>query len=268
MSILTVAAKDGSSYQRAFAQLMDTIRAVLNGRALPNRTVDLEPLDFDLYLKAKTQGFVGRQWLKAEVLDAIAATDAPPVLLLVGEPGWGKTVFARPSLDADPEGRLISAAFLSIRSNRHRRSSSFCGECCRDCGTSGGGISCPASRADQEKPGAVQQSNAAEKFETPGPRTAERTRFKLIRTAAALHPCRRARRGYSIRRVTTSSGIFWSEAQGLLPPWLKLIVTTRERSDILDFFPQACCRSIRPPRIRGQRFRRQASDRDHTQASN
>jgi hypothetical protein len=36
-------------------------------------------------LRAKTRGFIGRQWLSAEVLDAVVRTDAPPVLLLVGE---------------------------------------------------------------------------------------------------------------------------------------------------------------------------------------
>src|SRR4051812_28316168 len=59
----SAAACDGTSYDRAFVRLLDTIRSVQSGQAVPPRTIDLEPLDFDPYLKLKTKGFVGRQWL-------------------------------------------------------------------------------------------------------------------------------------------------------------------------------------------------------------
>jgi len=233
-----VATKDGSSYQRAFAQLMDTIRAVLNGRALPNRTVDLEPLDFDLYLKAKTRGFVGRQWLTAEVLDAFAATDAPPVLLLVGEPGWGKTAFAGHLLDADPEGRLISAHFCRFDRNDTADPHHFVESIAATAALRVEAYHVRLHALIRKSPELFNSQNAAEKF--------ERLVLEPLSglDSSSLAPLPRYILVDGLDEATTSDGKnelrnLLVRSASLLPPWLKLIVTTRDRSDIVDVFPQA-----------------------------
>ena len=105
------AEKEPACYREALARLVQTIYEVKDGKPVPIRTVAVEPVDFDLYLKEKTREFVGRGWLTAEVLDRLSADDAAPVLLLVGEPGWGKTAFASHLYRTDPDGRLLAAHF-------------------------------------------------------------------------------------------------------------------------------------------------------------
>jgi WD40 repeat protein/serine/threonine protein kinase len=50
----------------------------------------LEPWDFTPFLVEKMKGFVGREWLFHEI-DEWRSHDSPPVLLVVGEPGIGKS---------------------------------------------------------------------------------------------------------------------------------------------------------------------------------
>jgi hypothetical protein len=104
------ACNESTQYQAALARLFDTIRQVKSGKLLPYRTVAVEPLDFDLYLKEKTRDFVGREWLLTEILDRLPSME-PPVLLLVGEAGWGKTAFASHLFRTDPGGHLLAAHF-------------------------------------------------------------------------------------------------------------------------------------------------------------
>jgi hypothetical protein len=102
---------DDTRYRNALADLLRTIRLVRAGGTLSNRSIDLEPLDFDLYLKAKTREFVGREWLVSEVLQRVCAPNSSPVILMTGEAGWGKTAFAAHLFNTDPTGRLLAAHF-------------------------------------------------------------------------------------------------------------------------------------------------------------
>jgi TIR domain/AAA ATPase domain len=105
------AAADDVNYRAAFDGLVKTIQTVKAGKLPGYRDMNFEPLDFDIYLRTKTRDFVGREWLIGEVLDHLKASDAPRALLLVGDPGWGKTAFAAHLFSANPNGQLLAAHF-------------------------------------------------------------------------------------------------------------------------------------------------------------
>jgi hypothetical protein len=105
------AISDEARYQEALEILVKTIRAAKAGEKPAYRISRFEPLNFDLYLNSKTRDFVGREWLLDDVMDRLQVAKAPPALLLVGEPGWGKTAFAAHLFRANPGGTLLAAHF-------------------------------------------------------------------------------------------------------------------------------------------------------------
>ncbi len=108
------AADNEAQYKRTVEELIRTIKAVKAGGVPAYRTVKLEPIDFDLYLKAKTRDFVGREWLTDELFDRLSAQDVGRAIILVGEPGWGKSAFAAHLYSANPEGQLLAAHFCRV----------------------------------------------------------------------------------------------------------------------------------------------------------
>jgi len=102
---------DEASYRAAFDALVVAIKAIKDGTAPAFRNLKFEPMDFDIYLRAKTRDFVGREWLTGEVLDRLKVPNAPRTMLLVGDPGWGKTAFAGRLFSANPNGQLLAAHF-------------------------------------------------------------------------------------------------------------------------------------------------------------
>ncbi len=50
--------------------------------------------DFHDYARGKLEGFTGREWLVKKVRAWLGRADAPPFLLILGEPGIGKSAFA------------------------------------------------------------------------------------------------------------------------------------------------------------------------------
>jgi hypothetical protein len=101
--------EDDRRYKEALNRLLEMVSAVANGAAVPDNTLDFEPLDFSPYLRRKTHGFGGRSWLVADLFNQLS--EATPAVLVIGEPGWGKTAFAGNLVDLDPEGRLLAAHF-------------------------------------------------------------------------------------------------------------------------------------------------------------
>jgi hypothetical protein len=47
-------------------------------------------LDFSAYIANRTRGFVGREWVFAEIDRWLADPDAPRYFIITGEPGTGK----------------------------------------------------------------------------------------------------------------------------------------------------------------------------------
>jgi hypothetical protein len=101
---------DEARYKSALRQLLKTIEMVTQGKRPPARNLRLEPLDFDLYLAAKTRDFVGREWLVETVLERVAHSPSP-AMVIVAEAGWGKTAFAGRLFAANPSGQMLSAHF-------------------------------------------------------------------------------------------------------------------------------------------------------------
>lgn len=100
--------RDALSYQVAFAKLLDGIEAALRGerriRALHER---LLPWDFGPFLEKKRRGFVGRDWLFAEI-DAWLRAPTQPAVLVVGAPGIGKSAIVAEYLHRNPGARILA----------------------------------------------------------------------------------------------------------------------------------------------------------------
>src|SRR5262249_16504895 len=79
-------------YERGLRRLLEGIEAALKGKVF-YRTWEswLRPLDFDAFLAERRQGFFGRQWLIDHIDVWRAASGKERALLIVGEPGVGKT---------------------------------------------------------------------------------------------------------------------------------------------------------------------------------
>ena len=67
----------------------------------------LEPWDFTPFLVEKIKGFVGRKWLFQEI-DEWRSHDSPSVLLIVGEPGIGKSAIAAALVHRNIEGQVLA----------------------------------------------------------------------------------------------------------------------------------------------------------------
>jgi WD40 repeat protein/serine/threonine protein kinase len=67
----------------------------------------LEPWDFTPFLVEKIKGFVGREWLFQEI-DEWRSHDSPAVLLIVGEPGIGKSAIAAALVHRNIEGQVLA----------------------------------------------------------------------------------------------------------------------------------------------------------------
>jgi WD40 repeat protein/serine/threonine protein kinase/endogenous inhibitor of DNA gyrase (YacG/DUF329 family) len=67
----------------------------------------LEPWDFTPFLLEKIKGFVGREWLFEEI-EEWRSHDSTPVLLIVGEPGIGKSAIAAALVHRNIEGQVLA----------------------------------------------------------------------------------------------------------------------------------------------------------------
>jgi WD40 repeat protein/serine/threonine protein kinase len=80
-------------------------------RNYPPRGADpqqfLEPWDFTPFLVEKFKGFVGREWLFQEI-DEWRTKDRPSVLLIVGEPGIGKSAIVAALVHRNLKGQVLA----------------------------------------------------------------------------------------------------------------------------------------------------------------
>jgi WD40 repeat protein len=78
------------------------------GRALASRwRLSTEPWDFKPFLAGKLKAFTGRQWLFEEI-DEWRAAASEPALLIIGEPGVGKSSFVAALVSKNPEGQVLA----------------------------------------------------------------------------------------------------------------------------------------------------------------
>jgi WD40 repeat protein/serine/threonine protein kinase len=83
----------------------------VRSRSYPARSGDpqrsLEPWDFTPFLVEKIRGFVGREWLFQEI-DDWRRKDSPAVLLIVGEPGIGKSAIVATLVHRNLDGQVLA----------------------------------------------------------------------------------------------------------------------------------------------------------------
>jgi len=67
----------------------------------------LEPWDFTPFLVEKLKGFTGREWI-FQVVDEWRLKSSPPALLIVGEPGVGKSTVLAELIQRNPGGYVLA----------------------------------------------------------------------------------------------------------------------------------------------------------------
>jgi hypothetical protein len=97
-----------TTYQAGLNQICAGLKAALRGET-PERSWRplLEPWDFAPFLLEKRNHFTGRQWLFRD-LDEWRRKEAPPALLITGEPGIGKSAIVAALVDENPDGQVLA----------------------------------------------------------------------------------------------------------------------------------------------------------------
>jgi WD40 repeat protein len=97
-----------ATYQAGLSQICAGIEAALLGETpeRPWRPL-LDPWDFAPFLLEKRNHFTGRQWLFRD-LDEWRRKEAPPALLITGEPGIGKSAIVAALVHENPEGQVLA----------------------------------------------------------------------------------------------------------------------------------------------------------------
>jgi hypothetical protein len=228
---------DAACYSHAFDELVRTVKAVAGGALPKYRTQIFEPLDFDLYLRAKTRDFVGREWLLEMLLRELNESDSTAIIL-VAAPGMGKSAFAGHLFGTNPDGQLLAAHFCRVDRadsiDPRRFIESLIGM------TS---IRLPAyeqlvnARQDECRQ-LLKQGRIKEAFErlylepltTLDPAGLGRfPRFLLLDAADEAETA----------NIRPSIVELLAQTIELFPPWLRLVATTRDRASILDQFGAA-----------------------------
>lgn len=97
-------------YQRGFQRLAAGIEAAASGKPLPFRRWHhcLPVLDFAAQLHEKRRDFVGRQWLFDEIDAWQASSTRERALLIVGDPGIGKSAIVAEMIHRNPGGQVLA----------------------------------------------------------------------------------------------------------------------------------------------------------------
>jgi len=97
-------------YRRGLERLVAGIEAAATGKPLPTRRWHhcLPVLDFAAQLHEKRRDFVGRQWLFDEIDAWRASSTRERALLIVGDPGIGKSAFVAQMIDRNPGGQVLA----------------------------------------------------------------------------------------------------------------------------------------------------------------
>jgi WD40 repeat protein len=97
-----------AAYQEGVIHICAGIEAALENKT-PKRPLipSLEPWDFAPFLFEKRNRFTGRQWLFRN-LDKWRSKEAPPALLIIGEPGIGKSAIVATLVHENPESQVLA----------------------------------------------------------------------------------------------------------------------------------------------------------------
>lgn len=99
-----------AEYRLCFDRLVAGIDAAVGGKPLPLRRWHhcLPILDFATQLHEKRQGFVGRDWLIDEIDAWRNASSSERALLIVGDPGIGKSAFVAEMIHLNLSDRVLA----------------------------------------------------------------------------------------------------------------------------------------------------------------
>jgi len=95
-------------YRAGLARLLEAIEAGIRGEVRYRAWEDrLRPWDFAAFLNEKRQGFCGRQWLFNEI-DVWRTTSRERALLVLGDPGAGKSAVVAELVYRNPGGQVLA----------------------------------------------------------------------------------------------------------------------------------------------------------------
>src|SRR6266481_1989035 len=101
-------AESEAAYQEGLDQICAAItEAVQSGKPRERPWRLPQPLDFDPFILEKRRDFIGRQWFFREI-DKWRATGRLSVLLIVGEPGIGKSAIVAALVHKNPESQVLA----------------------------------------------------------------------------------------------------------------------------------------------------------------
>jgi len=97
-------------YRLGFERLVAGIDAAVSGKPQPLRRWHhcLPVLDFATQLHEKRQGFIGREWLVDEIDAWRTASSSERALLIIGDPGIGKSAFVAEMIHLNPGGQVLA----------------------------------------------------------------------------------------------------------------------------------------------------------------
>jgi len=106
---LTRAAESEDAYRRGLERIVAGLEALLRGEPAVVRSGPAAPraLDFAGFLNDKRKDFTGRGWLFAEI-DAWRSADQERALLLIGDPGVGKSAVVAQLVHLNPAGQILA----------------------------------------------------------------------------------------------------------------------------------------------------------------
>jgi WD40 repeat protein/serine/threonine protein kinase len=189
-----------------------------------------EPWDFKPFILGKLKAFTGRQWLFEEI-DEWRTTGSEPALLIIGEPGVGKSSIVASLVSKNPEGQVLAyhccradtpttlEPAVFVRSLAAMLSSQLDGYAAM---LEGSGIAEVLQFAETDPASAFESAilGPLHKLRRPdGPR-----RYLLI--DALDEALMRTRRPTIVDLL--------SPRLNLLPPWLRIVATTRGEPSVLS----------------------------------
>jgi hypothetical protein len=103
--------ESNSTYVQLLQTLVTDIKALLAGQPERIRDFELAAILFDTYINEKQSRFVGREWLLRDLLAWVDDANGSKVLLIVGPPGIGKTALMAQLIGRNPHGLLSAFHF-------------------------------------------------------------------------------------------------------------------------------------------------------------
>ncbi len=101
--------QDDDEYEKGLQRIIEGIEATLRNE-IHYRTAQntLEPWDFGPFLRERSKGFIGRDWLFKEVISWLEGKHSEKALLVTADPGVGKSAFVGKWVYTNPGGHLLA----------------------------------------------------------------------------------------------------------------------------------------------------------------